>query len=675
MSAQLQTLPVRDILHRTFWIPAYQRGYRWTVRQVRDLLDDLDTFRTARARYAEEAVQRTRARDSGGSALRVFAPDPGDFYCLQPVVVSKRTLDDGTEALELIDGQQRLTTLHLLLRYLGAHDDEVPPPHTLRFETRTPAFLEALDPKTRWNEPDSFHLHGAYAEIQRWFADPNNGPGLKRRRLREAIENVLLKDGDGNTRFIWYELPDFTDLDRADRERVAAFIRLNDGKIRLTNAELIRALMLRADHFPPELVKTEQLQLTHRWDELERRLHHDPFWYFIAGAPPTSATRIDWLFRAFLQQASVQEQLQHWNITVDDSEFGTFRAFHDAFRHEAAAARGRGARSLLPTRWWKDLDTRAERLQEWFDDRVHYHLIGWWITAHMQADRTKRTDSTALMVDLLSWSTKQPHLAFEEALKTRIFNNLFPRAAKPGSREELQTFLTERLGALTYTSGGSAYLRRLLLLFNVATLLRNPTSRARFAFDLYIQQAWDIEHIHSVESSKPGNAVQRRRWLATSIEYWCGTRPTEGTAVEVSEGWSPEKPDLWSQATALWSAPAIDKGRFDALYAATLKAYGEDEARDVDHSLGNLTLLDQGTNRSYGNAVFPFKRKRILHLDQTATFVPLCTTHVFLKVYSRSGSQGMRWTTADAEAYQAAIVDGLAHFFAPGGHRPEARDA
>ena len=59
-----------------FIIPSYQRGYRWERKQVETLLNDI--------------------MDNGDKP-----------YCLQPVVVRKR--DDGK--FELIDGQQRLTTI------------------------------------------------------------------------------------------------------------------------------------------------------------------------------------------------------------------------------------------------------------------------------------------------------------------------------------------------------------------------------------------------------------------------------------------------------------------------------------------------------------------------------------------------------------------------------------
>jgi Protein of unknown function DUF262 len=74
-----------------YYIPAYQRGYRWSRTQVTQLLDDIREF--------------TRREN----------PQPEEFYCLQPLVL--RPKDDG--AYEVVDGQQRLTTLLLILRHFN----------------------------------------------------------------------------------------------------------------------------------------------------------------------------------------------------------------------------------------------------------------------------------------------------------------------------------------------------------------------------------------------------------------------------------------------------------------------------------------------------------------------------------------------------------------------------
>jgi hypothetical protein len=65
------------------------------------------------------------------------------------------------------------------------------------------------------------------------------------------------------------------------------------------------------------------------------------------------------------------------------------------------------------------------------------------------------------------------------------------------------------------------------------------------------------------------------------------------------------------------------------------------------------------------------KRRRILALDMTGTFVPRCTTNVFLKYYSRRLDQLMIWTDACAASYQASMAETIAAFFTRGGHRPE----
>ena len=69
-----------------FFIPDYQRGYKWTRMEVLKLLNDIWDFK-----------------------LNHSDDDDGDFYCLQPVVVKPK---DGK--YYVIDGQQRLTTLLII---------------------------------------------------------------------------------------------------------------------------------------------------------------------------------------------------------------------------------------------------------------------------------------------------------------------------------------------------------------------------------------------------------------------------------------------------------------------------------------------------------------------------------------------------------------------------------
>ena len=66
---QIELKSVSELLKMKFFIPSYQRGYRWTSRQVKDLLDDIGSFRP-------EKIQDT---------------DEYSWYCLQPLVVKEES--------------------------------------------------------------------------------------------------------------------------------------------------------------------------------------------------------------------------------------------------------------------------------------------------------------------------------------------------------------------------------------------------------------------------------------------------------------------------------------------------------------------------------------------------------------------------------------------------------
>lgn len=80
---------IPDLLDKKYYIPEYQRGYRWEEKQVQDLLNDLHDFFTGKYE--------------------------GQFYCLQPIVVKEIRIAN-EQRYEVIDGQQRLTTLRIIMQ-------------------------------------------------------------------------------------------------------------------------------------------------------------------------------------------------------------------------------------------------------------------------------------------------------------------------------------------------------------------------------------------------------------------------------------------------------------------------------------------------------------------------------------------------------------------------------
>lgn len=99
----------------TYTIPVYQRNFAWQAAQIEQLISD---------------IQDAIVDDKGG-------------YFLGNLIVTLRK--GATKDFEVIDGQQRLTTLHLLLTFLTGTGTSGPAAHQnqLRYESR-PRATEAL---------------------------------------------------------------------------------------------------------------------------------------------------------------------------------------------------------------------------------------------------------------------------------------------------------------------------------------------------------------------------------------------------------------------------------------------------------------------------------------------------------------------------------------------------
>ena len=244
------TKTVLDLFDYGFNIPYYQRGYKWEAQEVNELLDDLWEF------YKNS--------------------DAGQFYCLQPIVVREISVNK----YDVIDGQQRLTTIYLILSYLKdkiVEDNYRSDFFDLKYGTRKTSESYLKDGKFREgindDNIDFFYISTAFQIIDEWF---KKNPGSKGK-----ITNLLLDSEDTNNKnvkFIWYDL--------GDEKPVDAFIRLNVGKIPLTDAELVKALLLQLDKYPDQIkatVNKDLEKIANEWDKIEYKLQEDDFWYFLNG--------------------------------------------------------------------------------------------------------------------------------------------------------------------------------------------------------------------------------------------------------------------------------------------------------------------------------------------------------------------------------------------------------
>ena len=110
-----------------------------------------------------------------------------------------------------------------------------------------------------------------------------------------------------------------------------------------------------------------------------------------------------------------------------------------------------------------------------------------------------------------------------------------------------------------------------------------------------------------------------------------------------------------------------NQNNFDSLRLAIVSTENKNKIEESEKDkVWNFTLLDSSTNRSYGNAIFPAKRRVILGKDQgkkitvdeyfeimesesASAFIPPCTKNIFLKYYNPLTNNLREWDKTDAE--------------------------
>lgn len=419
----LEAKPIKDIRGK-FYIPAYQRGYRWGRTQVKTLLNDLYQCMEANGQEKD--------------------------YCLQPVVVQKKGgQKKGELQYDLIDGQQRLTTIYILLRY--AHQDYF----SFEYETRekTQAFLYNMDPQLAQTNIDFFHIYQAYTTIKDWLEE--TFPADTDSHLYKLCNYVKEK-----VKVIWYEVG-------AEADPIVLFTRLNIGKIQLTNAELIRALFL--SDTPNGLENRRKYEMAIQWDDIEKQLRDDDdaFWAFITRKRAEDyPTRIDLLF----------DLMCHKQDAEKDPLF-TFFKMEERLKHADR------------DRVWQEVINAFLQLKEWYKDNVYYHKIGYLIAS-----------GSNTMADLFDEARGKRKSEFKDRLDELIAESITWRTNDKDSYWDLD-----------YHKDYNR-ICRILLLFNVQSIISYRV-RQRFPFNEYNNEEWSIEHIHAQNSEGLKTVDLQLEWL------------------------------------------------------------------------------------------------------------------------------------------------------------------
>lgn len=631
-----------------FFVPAYQRGYRWRPDEIKQLIDDLNRFR-------EEEDQKSQAERC-------------PFYCLQAVVVK----ETNNGQLEVIDGQQRLTTTLILLQALytvkemktlirdmrdflrgDKIEDQwtIEKRYSIQYETRgssdkwlkeiTIAYLQDLINKDNTEceklkdcNSDYYHFVEAYKKAIEIFSNKSD-------KWRIDFDEVLQE----RTCFIWYN----TSIAETKDKEVDIFDRINATKIDLNNAELIKALLLQDGNYSDNIVKRDQLAID--WDQIEKGLQDPSFWGFIYSTkhPFSYTTHIEYLFD--LLQSKTEENR--------DFYYFTFNKYYEQFLNN------QHDRLQFVEKCWNDVQNMMLTLKEWYADKTCYHYVGYLLEYGKELDSGKNINILYL-VKLLDGISKKDR---KEKLKYLIKYSL---------RKLTSTQLFHKSGSM---------LTQVLFLLNIQTEENRKSDTARFSFSnyKYIKEkpTWNEEHVASNTDYQP--KFEDKNGLACAIlEYFTGIKRKDDfeeyyKAIANNMPVNKEEKKLCKELLKFFEYTDNKDEKVletiknvynevldffhtnDDAFKDSVNINNSNASKDEKDFIWNFALLNATTNKSYGNNIYPLKRRRIM-ADEGYIYTPVCTRAMFEKAYSHRLSNLMAWTRTDGKDFWDYICDCLSDF-------------
>lgn len=624
-------MPVSELLtgNYQFSIPSYQRGYRWEsteaggedeqeAKQVDDLLNDLTYFVTSN-------------------------PHKKANYYLQPLMVKPRLLADGSYEWDVLDGQQRLTTMLLVLKCLkerlyggqqfGLYELKYANRKQLDFNRITFDRASADYDFPMANENlDSYYVRKAKDRIERWYDNELSNNSSLSDKFKEMLFYPDETRGVNSSpalraKFIWYNVqalqPGAPQLNGNRQHDIEVFNRLNRGKISLTDSELIKALFLLCIKVAPaygsSLLTPETL--VRKWDDMCKKFQNEEFWNMIAPKGADYSNRLDLLFD-FIKDCS------------GNGKGSAYRFYYKKMHGLFTSPDINKVEEL-----WTEVKQYFDTLCKWHENVHKHNFIGY----------------------LIENGEDLANIYSSPDLETKIRKGL--------GLENVDEIDTLRY----YDNEGYKKIRKVLLLFNVLTC---DKFGQKFPFNLYRDNTFDVEHVNSQTDNPIEKIDEKIAWVKQQAIpcLWIDRNETDTNGILTSG--AREARDLITEGVQFLRDVKLNNNRDTGSkfkgYRTAVEYYYASGNRNTGmfekDAIGNLALLNSSINREYKNALFPQKLRTLKRSDQEGVYIPLCTKYMFLKYYSNpqanvSAFSMMRWRQEDQDEYTEAIKESIRKIF------------
>ena len=564
-------------------IPVYQRGYKWKPEQVTKLLEDVNNF----------------------------VPEDNKFYCLQNITLVPSKI---ASVFNVVDGQQRLTTLVLLLSYLNQKDlgkGKVRfPENSIREETNK--FLneiisvdaskilniewdDFIEEYPDFDHQDIFYLFTAYQAIDKWFNTSKVDSAEFTKKLLNHVRLIANSISD-------------------DSKEEKIFGNLNSKRVPLDGSDLVRAILITRVAYE-ESRKTDTTKDIVRINERRVRIG----WELDDINNWWSQVEVKSYFKRFVSIKS--DEISDGNKLFKDDKYPinlllllfAEKKGESKLTLEFIEKNNNNALEL-----YKEIIKIHSTLKDWFNDREIYHYLGYLFA-----------QSQIKFKDVWNWWNTKTNTReeFKRLLKESIKKTVINEETTTSINSDTVNWYDEEQTSLV----------KILILLDV--YWSTKSSQVFLPPSAFEKYGHDIEHIFP---QNPKEVKDKKSYIKFLID----------------NNLAKENKKLMTEFETMADEPEFQKrvNEYIQKYVGDIKT----------NSIGNLVLLDASKNRSIGNNPYSVKRAALIDDINRGTYMRPHTLKVFVRYFDSGKNENTdhsHWTNTDILANAKAIENTLNVFF------------
>lgn len=535
-------------------IPDYQRGYEWGENNVRLLLEDLKKF-----------LDKIYISDTDKFL------DDKLFYCLQHITIISK---DNGEYYNVVDGQQRLTTIAIILAYFGKADllkgklkysSREDTGEFLNNEIFTRKYWEQNDKEEDVKHKDEFYIRAAANMVQTWDKEQTWNSNQRKRYIEILLNRtkLIVNVVSGNEEMI--------------------FANINGAKAELDGADLLRAVQITHS-------SKEKYEITHSDNSNEVNEYRVKMGMLLdeinnwCGQKDVRTFLGRFLKDDSFDKSGFNEKLYPINYLyrmMYEMHPDNNMPFEFRFFEYGLDIKGNG---VGDDNWemYIELKRIYGFVRDWYESDEIYHYL-----SYLFSNFKSKVNFVAIYK---TWENSKGKLSFITELKKEISKYILEIYSSDGENNEepAKEKLKNDLANLSFSwYHNKESLVKILILLDV---IYSCKSKYRLPINYFVSKGEDIEHI-GCQTPNEEDLNNREKWL----EY---IKKLNDYKFDIDKG----RLDEWWEKL-LKEQEVIDDVTSNII--DELNSYGL-------NSIGNLVLLHSSQNRSYRNASFNTKKSIII---------------------------------------------------------------